>query len=122
MGILRYFKWIYDEYPECLAQISENAQVPFRPDYYAIDLNALIHPVCKGAVNNTKDNGTVQMTRLLVRKKASPQQMYVLLINELRKLIKFVNPRRGVIIAIDGVAPCSNTSGPRRRSCRQTST
>jgi len=50
MGIPRFFYWLYKEYPSVLTKIQESEKLVKHKiivDTYALDLNAIIHPICQ---------------------------------------------------------------------------
>ncbi len=108
MGVLRFFYWLSKEHPDVLHHI--NNTIPLVIDSYALDLNALIHPICQ-KLFYTDD----QIVRLLHKKKTPTiAEAYQAICDEIKKLILFVNPKE-LIIAIDGVAPLSKQYQQRQR-------
>ena len=50
MGIPRFFYWLYKEYPQTLYKIYERETFykhSIDVDTYALDLNAIVHPICQ---------------------------------------------------------------------------
>ena len=75
-------------------------------DYFLIDANSLIHPVCFKVIaenQDLKDNDILE------------NKMINEVINYLEKIINYVNPSKGVYIAIDGVAPLAKIKQQRSR-------
>lgn len=75
-------------------------------DYFLIDTNCLIHPVCYKILNN---NPTLNDLNTLENK------MINAIIEYLEEIINYVNPRLGTYIAIDGVAPMTKIKQQRQR-------
>jgi len=75
-------------------------------DWFLIDANCLIHPVCFKVVAENpdlKDNAKLEA------------KMMISVLNYLDKLIQYVNPKKGVYLAIDGVAPVAKIKQQRMR-------
>ena len=126
MGIPRFFYWLYHNYPEVLISLKKNktfSDEGLGVDSYALDVNAIIHPVCQRMYNyGSKTNNN----RLLHRK---PQKLYVpsekqvfseicKVIDELRRIVK---PKKQLIIAIDGVAGLGKIQQQRSRRFKSAS-
>lgn len=75
-------------------------------DYFLIDANCLIHPVCFKVI---ADNPYIVNTNRLEDK------MINSVIEYLEKLISYVDPKKGVYLAIDGVAPIAKVKQQRSR-------
>lgn len=75
-------------------------------DWFLIDANCLIHPVCFKVVAENpdlKDNDKLEA------------KMMIAVLNYLDKIIQYVNPKKGVYLAIDGVAPVAKIKQQRSR-------
>jgi 5'-3' exonuclease len=75
-------------------------------DWFLIDANCLIHPVCFKVVAENpdlKDNAKLEA------------KMMISVLNYLDKIIQYVNPKKGVYLAIDGVAPVAKIKQQRSR-------
>ena len=75
-------------------------------DYFLLDANSFIHPVCFKVV---ADNPDVQNNDRLEDK------IMVAIIEYLEKLIEYVDPKKGIFLAIDGVAPVAKIKQQRSR-------
>ncbi len=75
-------------------------------DWFLIDANCLIHPVCFKVVAENPD--------LKDNEKLENKMMNAVL-DYLDKIIKYVNPKKGVYLAIDGVAPVAKIKQQRSR-------
>lgn len=75
-------------------------------DYFLIDANCLIHPVCFKTV---ADNPNLTIKEDLENKMLNNVCDY------LEKIINYVNPKKGVYLAIDGVAPIAKIKQQRSR-------
>ena len=50
MGVPRFFKWLNDNFPECLFMLKDDetfTNLKITTDSFTIDLNAIIHPECQ---------------------------------------------------------------------------
>jgi len=75
-------------------------------DWFLIDANCLIHPVCFKVVAENpdlKDNAKLEA------------KMMISVLSYLDKIIQYVNPKKGVYLAIDGVAPVAKIKQQRSR-------
>ena len=75
-------------------------------DWFLIDANCLIHPVCFKVVAENpdlKDNDKLEA------------KMMIAVLNYLDKIIQYVNPKKGIYLAIDGVAPVAKIKQQRSR-------
>ena len=75
-------------------------------NYFLIDANCLIHPVCYKVL---ADNPNITDNDILEDKMISATLEY------LEKIISHVNPNKGIYIAIDGVAPVAKIKQQRSR-------
>lgn len=75
-------------------------------DYFLIDANCLIHPVCYDVIAKNSD---ITNDALLENKMINE------VINYLNMIITYVNPKKGVYLAIDGVAPVAKIKQQRSR-------
>ena len=75
-------------------------------DYFLIDTNCMIHPVCFKIL---AENSNISNIDKLQKK------MYSACIEYLEKIINIANPKKGVYIAIDGVAPIAKIKQQRSR-------
>ena len=75
-------------------------------DYFLIDANCLIHPVCFKVI---ADNPDLTDTDKLENK------MITTVLEYIDKLIEYVNPKKGIYLAIDGVAPVAKIKQQRSR-------
>jgi 5'-3' exoribonuclease 2 len=75
-------------------------------DYFLIDTNCMLHPVCFKVL---ADNPKIHDINKLQRK------MFTACIEYLEKIIMIADPKKGVYIAIDGVAPIAKIKQQRSR-------
>ena len=114
MGVPGFFIWLLKNYkkegfvinktkpdipPEILSEINNI-------DYFLIDANCLIHPVCFKIIAENpdlNDNDTLE------------NKMINAVLIYLNKLIEYVQPKKGIYLAIDGVAPVAKIKQQRTR-------
>jgi 5'-3' exonuclease len=75
-------------------------------DYFLIDANCLIHPVCFKVIADNPD--------LNDNNKLEDKMMNAVL-DYLNKIIEYVQPKKGIYLAIDGVAPVAKIKQQRTR-------
>lgn len=118
MGIARLFLWLSKTYPECLHKLKENQtlqDIGINVDCYALDNNAIIHPVCQKLFNyGNKD------TKSFLHRKPKPvsiddKQIFSAICRKNEELRSIVNPTKKFIFAIDGVAGLSKQTQQRQR-------
>jgi len=80
-------------------------------DYFLIDTNCLIHPMCFKILAENNDNSQEKNSN----KDILEGKMINKVIEYIEELIDFVKPKKGVYIAIDGVAPVAKIKQQRSR-------
>jgi 5'-3' exonuclease len=127
MGIPRFFYWVYNNHRECLVSLLENETFQTRElevDCYALDINALIHPVCQKMYNYGSGVEKNNSSRLLHRKNnekirdgntISEKNVFYEICKTIENLRKIVKPRKKFILAIDGTAGLSKQNQQRQR-------
>lgn len=81
-------------------------------DYFLIDANCLIHPVCFKIIADNPD---------LKDKDKLESKMMTAVLEYLDKLISYVDPKSGIYLAIDGVAPVAKIKQQRSRRFKSVS-
>lgn len=116
MGVPGFFLWLYKKYKgsrfvfekEKLSK-KENGDLIKeinKIDYIMLDANSLVHPVCFKVLD---DNPKLKDKAKLEAK------MLVAVTEYIDKLVKYVDPKTGIYIAIDGVAPIAKIKQQRSR-------
>ena len=105
MGILYLFSYLYRNYRHCLLGLNNgevlsqkkfpNKQIQI--DSFHIDLNAIIHPVCK----KLHDSNNI---KFLHKKEINEKQIFSAVCKQIDLLKRLVNPSKELVIAIDGSA------------------
>lgn len=75
-------------------------------DYFLIDANCLIHPVCFKIIAENQD---------ITNNDILENKMFIAVIEYLDKIISYVEPKKGIYLAIDGVAPVAKIKQQRSR-------
>ena len=116
MGVPGFFMWLWKKYKgtnfvfdkDHLNNKKDNDLIKIikNIDYFLIDTNCLIHPECfriLAEYNNITDQNALE------------EKMMNAVIQYLHKLVNYVEPKKGVYIAIDGVAPAGKIKQQRSR-------
>lgn len=103
MGIHYFYTWLTYRYP--LIKRDFNSKSTPQIDYLYLDLNGIIHKCAKDNSALFKD--------LLCGKKT--EEIYVAILNYTNFIISLIKPKKGIMIAIDGVAPRAKMNNQRNR-------
>lgn len=113
MGVPGFFLWLMKNYKKerftfKKSQIDDEIILSElnNIDYFLIDTNCMIHPVCFKIL---AENSNIDNIDKLQKK------MYTACIEYLEKIINIADPKKGVFIAIDGVAPVAKIKQQRSR-------
>jgi 5'-3' exonuclease len=120
MGIPRLFFWLQANFPQCLLKLKQDQtfqDLGIEVDCYALDNNAIIHPVCQKAYGYGNKEGKSLLHKHNPRKPPSPHQKQIFsrLCVKTDELRRIVNPLKRFIFATDGVAGVSKQSQQRQR-------
>jgi len=112
MGILRYFKYVYDNHSKCLINLKSTDDVKIGINCLAFDLNSLIHPICQKAFNYNTGS-----SRLFLKKKrqVTHKELFDKVSDNIQSIVKFLKPMNQLIISMDGVAGMSKINQQRKR-------
>lgn len=113
MGVPGFFKWLWNKYKKTnfVFQKSDNLDKNLKEkintiDYLLIDANCLIHPTCFKVLAENVD---------FKNQDSLENKMINASIEYIEKIIDYVNPKVGIYIAIDGVAPAAKIKQQRTR-------
>ena len=113
MGVPGFFKWLWNKYKktnfvfEKSDKLDKNLKEKIDTiDYLLIDANCLIHPTCFKVL---AENSDFKNQDNLENKMINASIKYI------EKIIDYVDPKVGVYIAIDGVAPAAKIKQQRTR-------
>ena len=114
MGVPGFFLWLTKNYKKerfvfkksSLSQDDPLLEKVKNIDYFLIDTNCMLHPVCFRIL---AENPKITDINKLQRK------MFTACIEYLEKIILLAEPKKGVYIAIDGVAPVAKIKQQRSR-------
>ncbi len=116
MGVPGFFLWLWKKYksqnfvftkdkiPDIDKEYVENI------DYFLLDMNCMIHPICFETLAglNEDDKQSRDIERL-------EKKMMMNVIAYLEKMISVAQPKKGIYLAIDGVAPVAKMKQQRLR-------
>jgi len=113
MGVPGFFIWLLKNYKKEGFVINKNKIDDIdilsdinNIDYFLIDANCLVHPVCYKIIADNpelKDNDKLE------------QKMMNAVLIYLDELIEYVQPKKGIYLAIDGVAPVAKIKQQKMR-------
>jgi 5'-3' exonuclease len=114
MGVPKFFAWLMRNYKQkefIFSKESTNDEIVEKIDWFLIDTNCLIHPTCFKilAEENSKKN---------INFKSLENKMINAVIEYIDKIIKYVDPKKGVYIAIDGPVCAAKMKQQRQRRFR----
>lgn len=104
MGIFRYFYWHFKTYPKSIIPVQQEQRVPGF-DIFALDLNAIFHPVCQKYFFQTPGKKTFE-------------GCYAEICKEIDRLTSHIPPKEELVLSIDGVAGLSKVNQQRQRRYR----
>jgi 5'-3' exonuclease len=110
MGVPGFFLWLMKNYKRD-GFVFKRGEDRFKTeieniDYFLIDANCLIHPVCFRIIAENPE---------LYDNERLEDKMIAAVLEYLEKIIAYVNPSKGTYIAIDGVAPIAKIKQQRSR-------
>ena len=113
MGVPGFFLWLWKKYKKTnfvfsKSQINDTQLLEKvnSIDYLLIDANCLIHPTCFKVLAENPD---------FTNKESLENKMMNATLEYIDKLINFVDPKKGIYLAIDGVAPTAKIKQQRYR-------
>jgi 5'-3' exoribonuclease 2 len=106
MGVPGFFLWLMKNYKKDGFVFKKNEKEIQEIDYFLIDANCLIHPVCFRIIAENPD--LYDMEKL-------EEKMIVAVLEYFEKIIAYVDPTKKTFIAIDGVAPVAKIKQQRSR-------
>ena len=113
MGVPGFFLWLWKKYKKTnfvfsKSQINDTQLLEKvnSIDYLLIDANCLIHPTCFKVLAENPD---------FKNQDSLENKMITATLEYIDKLIDYVNPKKGVYLAIDGVAPLAKIKQQRYR-------
>lgn len=110
MGVYRLFNYIVKEHSECLQKCFQN--IPVEIELYALDLNAILHPICQQIYNygNHKKNYLLHP-----HKPPTEKEVYQAICDKIEELRCIVKPIKTLYIAIDGISGICKGNQQRQR-------
>lgn len=123
MGIPRFFYWLYKEYPQTLYKIYERETFykhSIDVDTYALDLNAIVHPICQQVFKYGQYQSNESIKNFLHKKTYTSKRIecYDKICDKISELYNIVKPKKTMMIALDGTAGMSKQYQQRQRRYR----
>ena len=122
MGVPGFFKWLWNNYRNTNFVFGKGGLDPEidkilinqinNLDYLLIDANCLIHPVCFKTLDDNPNEKNLQKLE---------GKMRINVIEYIEKIINYVQPKKGIYLAIDGVAPVAKIKQQRSRRFKSVS-
>jgi len=111
MGVPKFFAWLIKNYKKDKIVFQKEKEDVESIDWLLIDTNCMLHPKCFEvlAEEQKKDN---------VNFKSLQNKMMNASIEYIEKIIEYVEPGKGVYIAIDGPVCCAKIKQQRQRRFR----
>ena len=111
MGVPKFFSWLMKNYKKSNFIFQKEKINIESIDWFLIDTNCLIHPTCFKILDEEKGKKQINF-------KSLENKMINAVIEYMEKLIKYVNPLKGIYIAIDGPVCCAKMKQQRQRRFR----
>jgi 5'-3' exonuclease len=108
MGVPGFFLWLWKKYKSKKFVFTKDDTNTINVDYFLLDMNCMIHPVCFETLKELQPNENVDINKL-------ENKMINNVITYLEKLINIAEPKKGIYLAIDGVAPVAKMKQQRLR-------
>jgi len=108
MGVPKFFAWLMRNYKQKKFIFSD---IEHKIDWFLIDTNCLIHPTCFKILAEESEKTTINH-------KSLENKMINAVIEYIDKIIKYVDPKKGVYIAIDGPVCAAKMKQQRQRRFR----
>ncbi|KAF1745330.1 hypothetical protein MXB_3454, partial [Myxobolus squamalis] len=103
MGIPKFFYWITSRYPSICQKIDSTNTLNY--DYFYIDLNSIIHKCTH--------------SELQMEETETEFEKFEKIGSAIESLFNTIKPRKLMVLAVDGVAPCAKMSQQRHRRYRK---
>jgi 5'-3' exonuclease len=107
MGVPGFFLWLWKKY-KAKNFVFPKDKFTTKVDYFLLDMNCMIHPVCFETLRELKPDENINIERL-------ENKMINNVIIYLEKLIDLAEPKKCIYLAIDGVAPVAKMKQQRLR-------
>jgi len=111
MGVPKFFAWLMRNYKKSKFIFQKENTDLEKIDWFLIDTNCLIHPICFKILAE-------EQTKKKINFKSLENKMMNAVIEYIEKLINYVEPTKGVYIAIDGPVCCAKMKQQRQRRFR----
>lgn len=117
MGIKHFFYWFQKNHSDCIQVINKNQQITTNIDTLALDLNGIFHP----AAQKIFKYGSFKKLKSLMRKQSQKklkQDVFKEICKIIEQLIDKVQPKKRLLLCVDGVAGAAKMRTQRQRRYR----
>ncbi len=114
MGVPKFFAWLMRNYKQknfIFSKETSNDEIVKKIDWFLIDTNCLIHPTCFKILAEENEKS-------VINHKSLENKMINAVIEYIDKIVKYVDPKKGVYIAIDGPVCAAKMKQQRQRRFR----
>lgn len=116
MGIKHFFGWFQKHYPECISTHRKSVPLDIDMDTLALDLNGIFHPCAQRVFQYGAHKPlTMLLSREHIPYDKLERQFFQEVCREIESLLKYVHPRKRLLLCVDGVAGCSKQNQQRSR-------
>ena len=111
MGVPGFFMWLLKQYSDSGFVFSKKDDKTNKIDWLLFDTNCLIHPICQKVLENSPRYGLPDG----MSQNELEEKMINAVLEYIEELTKYVAPKQGIFVAIDGSAPMSKIKQQRLR-------
>jgi 5'-3' exonuclease len=115
MGIPKFFYYVYQNYPQIISQHKTNDNINKDVDFLYFDLNAIIHPICQQVFQYGSNVQKSILFKKNINISKKIEEVFEKLTLSIEQFINMCQPKKGIYIAIDGVAGMSKCMQQRSR-------
>lgn len=120
MGIPRFFQWIKQHYPSTLDKVNSTHVLNKSIDHLYLDMNGIFHTVCQevfeyGKYDRMRKSFKLNSVQDLNERSTMAYQKIAQYIHD---VVTIVQPKKSLVLTIDGVAPLSKQAQQRQRRFR----
>jgi 5'-3' exonuclease len=120
MGIKFFYKWLSKSYPQCISGFTKSAPSKLPIDVFMIDMNGIFHNSAQTIFKygNKAPKSILRRPNPIPWNTQTELQLFEDIVKTIDDLVTMVNPRKTIVLAVDGVAPASKMNQQRQRRFR----